>query len=75
MSGGEEGVSDEDYEFEEEMELNGPSMAGAIGVLAGLESEVEANFYQVINVADLWVNIYFSCGQNGVDNIKGVALS
>ena len=55
MSGGEEGVSDEDYEFEEEMELNGPSMAGAIGVLAGTQSAVESQDNQVGDVPGLLV--------------------
>ena len=61
MSGGEEGVSNEDQEFEEETELNCPSMAGAIGVLEGTKSAVEFQDNQVGDVPGLLVVLGFYC--------------
>ena len=53
--GREECVADEGNEFEEGTELDGPVMAGALGVFAGTQAEVKSQDNQVGNVLGLLI--------------------
>ena len=48
-------VADEGNEFEEGTELDGPVMAGALGVFAGTQAEVKSQDNQVGNVLGLLI--------------------
>ena len=47
----EESVSSEEHEFQKGAELDGPSMASALGVLTGLQVELETQDEQVGDVS------------------------
>ena len=53
--GREEGVADEGHDEEEGVEMDGPVMADALGVLVGTQAEVESQDNQVGDVPGLLV--------------------
>ena len=52
---GEESVTNEVHEFQKCTELDCPAMAGALGILAGTQAEVESQDDQAGNVSGLLV--------------------
>ena len=65
---GEDIVPDEEYEFQEGLELDCPAMACALGVFAGPKAEVEPQLDQVENMLGFWFGGGGCCSHNGVDN-------
>ena len=72
--GWEELVPDKDNEFQERLELDCPAVGRTLGVLAGPETEVKAQLYQVIDVEVLGVRGRGSHGHHGLDNAEGGGL-
>ena len=68
--GREESVSGEEHEFQEGKELDGPTVAGALGVPTGAQAEVESQYYQVGNVSGFMIGGGGCCSHDGVDDAQ-----
>ena len=67
-SRGDKIASYEEHKFQKGEELDGSAMAGALGILAELQAEVETQDDQVGDVSGFLIGGLSRCGHDGVDN-------
>ena len=63
-------VSGEEHEFQKGAELDGSAMAGALGILTGLQAEVEIQDDQVGDLLGFFIRGVSHCGHDGVGDTQ-----